>query len=315
MAESGQRGTPPPIRAALLGQARISVGTRPITDDDWLRRNVRSLLLLLLATPGHRLPRDRVLDLLWPEAEPKRATNALYVALHGLRRVLEPELDVGRASAYIESGAEIVGLRAGASVSLDVDAFEAGLASAASASGEERRARLREALALYRGDLLPDEAYADWAVAPRERLRRRYRRAVLDLADMDVTAGEPEKVVPLLEHLLEMERTDEVARRTLMRALAAAGQRDEAVEWYRRGSDALHDELGVEPEDATRILADEIRALASAPAALLPTAIAIRPQANVPAPPNALVGRAREVEGLQDLLFDRDVRLVTVTGP
>jgi predicted ATPase/DNA-binding SARP family transcriptional activator len=315
MAEIGQRGTPTLIRAALLGETRISVGTRWITDEDWPRRNARNLLLLLLATPGHRLPRDRVLDLLWPETEPKRATNALYVALHGLRRVLEPNLDTGRSSAYIESGPEVIGLRDGANISLDIDAFEAGLASAASTSGKERRVHLRKALALYNGDLLLNEPYADWAAAPRERLRRRYRRAVLDLADLDVKASEPEAVVPLLEQLLDVERTDEVTLRTLMRTLAAAGEPDEAIGWFHRGIAALRDELGVEPEDTTRELADEIRASVSPPAILLPPTVVIRPRTKVPVPPNALIGRVREVEDLQDLILGRDVRLVTVTGP
>ena len=77
----------PPIRAHLLGSVRLALGDRPIPEDAWPRRTARSLLLLVLATPGHRLPRDRVLDLLWPDTGPEAAARALYQALHALRRV------------------------------------------------------------------------------------------------------------------------------------------------------------------------------------------------------------------------------------
>ena len=93
---------PPQLRAHLFGAARIAVGDRQVPDADWPRRTARSLLLLLLLTPGHRLPRDRLLDLLWPEASPESAANALYLALGALRRTLEPGLARGRDSAYVE---------------------------------------------------------------------------------------------------------------------------------------------------------------------------------------------------------------------
>ena len=102
---------PAPLRAHLLGSVRLAVGDRLIPDHAWRRRSARALFLLLLTTPGHRLPRDRVLDLLWPESPPDSALNALRVALHALRRVLEPELRAGRESAYVDSRADAIALR------------------------------------------------------------------------------------------------------------------------------------------------------------------------------------------------------------
>lgn len=102
---------PAPLRAHLLGPVRLAVGDRVIPDHAWPRRSARALLLLLLATPGHRLPRDRVLDLLWPDATQQAALRALRVALHALRRVLEPGLRAGRESAYVQSRGDAIALR------------------------------------------------------------------------------------------------------------------------------------------------------------------------------------------------------------
>src|SRR5918996_6235295 len=80
----------PPLRAYLLGTPRVSVGDRALTEDAWPRRGARTLLFLVLSTPDHRLPREVVLDTLWPDADPAAALNALYISLHVLRRALEP---------------------------------------------------------------------------------------------------------------------------------------------------------------------------------------------------------------------------------
>ena len=152
---------PPPLRAQLLGPVHLAVGDRTIPAQVWPRRSARTLLLLLLATPGHRLPRDRVLDLLWPEASQEAALNALRVALHTLRRVLEPDLRSGRASAYVESASDAIALPSGNELWVDVDTFEAALDRARAAAPPERPALLRRALELYGGDLLADEPDAD----------------------------------------------------------------------------------------------------------------------------------------------------------
>ena len=302
-----------PLRAHLLGSVRLAVGDRVIPDHAWTRRNARALLLLLLATPRHRLPRDRVLDLLWPEAPPETALNALRVALHTLRRVLEPDLRDGRASAYIERG-NAVALRDEIDLWVDADIFETSLAGAAAAPIAERPAMLRRALALYEGDLLADELDADWPVARREQLRRRWRDAVLSLARMDLERASLESV-PVLEQVLGADPTDEPAHRSLMRVFAAAGRRDEALRQYTRCVAVLRDELDAAPDAETVALAVEIQSTPRIPAVPLVPAAPARRIDNLPAPPTPLIGRGRELETLQDLLVDPDVHLVTVTGP
>ena len=308
---------PLPLVAELLGPVRLAVGDRVIPDDAWPRRSARALLLLLLATPGHRLPRDRVLDLLWPEAALPAARNAFYKALHALRRVLEPGLAAGAESAYLQVGAEAVGLRPEVPLRLDVDAFEERLAAAAALAPDARRPPLCEALLFYRDDLLAAEPALDWTVARREALRRRRHRAALDLAELELAADAPAAALPPLEALLAADAADEAALRLLMRALAALGRRDEALRRYEQGRAALHGELGIEPDPATGDLAASLRASVAAQArpALPPSAPAPRRWEEVPAPPSPLVGRARELERAQDLLWQPGVRLVTLTGP
>lgn len=136
----------PSLRAQLLGHAQISVGDRAIPDEAWPPRGARNLLFLLLISPRYSLPRDRVLDLLWPESSPEAASNALYKALHALRRVLEPDLRTGRGSSYIATDGDLIRVKPHDGLWVDTVAFEQGLSQAAAQPPEQRRTLLRETL-------------------------------------------------------------------------------------------------------------------------------------------------------------------------
>jgi predicted ATPase/DNA-binding SARP family transcriptional activator len=313
MTENGQHNPPPAIRAALLGSVRISVGDRLISDEAWSLRSARSLLLLLLITRGHAMPKERVLDILWPEASPEVGRNALYKALHLLRRVLEPDLHSARESTYIETRGGMIGICPDVEVWVDADACEATLRQATLAGPEDRRRRLREAVKLYGGELLPTEPYEDWPVARREALRHAWEGAVLELATLDLEANEPQASVPSLELLLSIDPTIEAGHRALMRGYIAAGQRDRAMRQYARCVTALGSELGLQPDAETQALHAAIAA--AAPVPLAETSLSDSPFNNVPTPPTPIVGRDREVDVLQRTLWRQDVRLVTLIGP
>lgn len=304
-----------PLRAVLFGPVRLAVGDRALPVGAWPRRSSRTLLLLLLAHPAHRLPRDRVLDLLWPNAMPDTANASLRKAVHGLRRVLEPALVTGRTSAYIEVAGEVVGLRADAPRRIDVDRFEAELAGTTSAV-PDRLARLRAALSLYAGHLLAEEPDAGWIAPRREALRQARRRAILTLADLETDRGEPLAAAHLLESLLLDEPGDEAALRILLQSLLAVGQRDEALRRYRQAAAALRADLDTEPSDETRALVAEISASRLIPIREKRARIAPPSRYDVlPTPPNALIGRGREIESILALFWRAEVSLVTLTGP
>jgi len=311
--ENGQPNQPPSLHANLMGEVRISAGGRLIADDAWSLRSARSLLLLLLITRGHSIPKERVLDILWPESGPEVARNALYKALHLLRRVLEPNLVSARHSAYIETRGGMIGIAPTVEIWVDADECERHLRAARGAAPEERRQPLRLAVSLYKGELLPTDPYEDWPVARRESLRQAWESAVLDLAELDLEANEPQASVPPLELLLTLDPTLEAAHRALMRGYVAAGQRDRALRQYERCVAAIENELGLPPERETQALFAAIKATpAEKPSQ---PAVVSGPFNNLPTPPTPIVGRDREIDILTGTLWRQDVRLVTLTGP
>ncbi len=68
------------VRVRLLGSFRVSVGSRTIEEDEWRLRKAASLIKLLALAPAHRLHREQVMDVLWPDLDKKRASNNLHRA-------------------------------------------------------------------------------------------------------------------------------------------------------------------------------------------------------------------------------------------
>jgi len=146
------------VRVWLLSGFRVSVGRRTIGEDVWRLRKAKAIVKLLALAPGHRLHRERVLDLLWPNLGRQAAANNLRQALHVARRMFDPDPEVG--TRYLDSQDDVLALCLASPLSVDVDAFKEA-AKAACCSGEP--AAYRSGLDLYSGDLLPGDRYEEWA--------------------------------------------------------------------------------------------------------------------------------------------------------
>ena len=144
------------------------------------------MVKLLSLAPGHSLPRERLLDLLWPDLGPGDLEQP---ALHPARRPPGPGRAGEPALSFLRTDGDQVHLYPGGEVWTDVGAFEA-------AAAEARRKRESQAYAravgLYAGELLPEDPYEDWAAGRREELRRLYLSLLLEQAEVAQEAGDGE---------------------------------------------------------------------------------------------------------------------------
>ena len=108
------------VRIWLLGGFRVSVGSRTIEHDQWRLRNSAALVKLLALAPSHRLHREQVIDLLWPDSGRRTASNSLRQALFAARKALDP----AAGSRYLASEDEQLTLCPGRDLWVDVEAFE-----------------------------------------------------------------------------------------------------------------------------------------------------------------------------------------------
>jgi DNA-binding SARP family transcriptional activator len=136
------------VRVKLLGGFSVSVGSRTVQHGEWRLRKAAALVKLLALAPAHRLHREQVMDLLWPNSGRKAASNSLRRTLYAARRTLDP----AEGSGYLASEDESLVLRPSGGFWVDVEAFEQ---AAATARRSRDPAAYRAALDLYKGELLP----------------------------------------------------------------------------------------------------------------------------------------------------------------
>ena len=299
------------MRVWLLGGFRVSVNSRLIAEHGRRLRKAAALVKLLALAPNHRLHREQVMELLWPDSARRAASNNLRKVLYATRRAL----DRAEGSRYLASHDEQLALCPDGDLWVDVEAFKE---AAATAGRAKDPAAYRAALDLYEGDLLPEDRYEEWAEGRRQELRRLCLSLLVGLAGLYEERGEHERGIEPLQSAAAEEPTLEEAYAGLMRLYALLGREAEALAQYERLREALSAWLGTEPGSATRRLHEDIAA-GRFPATSTQRAVSSQgeetPDAtkhNLPAPRDSFVGREREMIELKRTLSM--TRLLTLTG-
>ncbi|MEX2535208.1 MAG: BTAD domain-containing putative transcriptional regulator [Trueperaceae bacterium] len=104
------------------------------------------------------------------------------------------------------------------------------------------RARLEEAVALYRGELLPG---VEWAQLERRHLENRYLQALEELADARYQQGQLEEGTRLLEKIVAIDPYAEETYRKLIDWHRRAGHEETARRFMREFAWRLEQELGL----------------------------------------------------------------------
>src|SRR6516225_5564450 len=89
------------LEVSTLGRFEVRRNQDLLTGGNWNRRKVVELFKLLLSVEQHRLHREQVQELLWPNSNLEQAANSFGKTLYLLRRALEPDLQAGKGSSSI----------------------------------------------------------------------------------------------------------------------------------------------------------------------------------------------------------------------
>ncbi|MFP5356477.1 MAG: BTAD domain-containing putative transcriptional regulator, partial [Gemmatimonadota bacterium] len=149
-------------------------------------------------------------------------------------------------------------------IRFDAAEFEAAAREALAAvqrddADEAAATRLRDTLALYRGDFLAGEDVGDWSLEHRDRLHRLYIDSLMALGTRAQRGKKPRIAAEWYRRVIQADPLNEGAHRRLMRALARAGERGDALLHYERLTSLLQRELEASPERKTMELFDALR--------------------------------------------------------
>jgi DNA-binding SARP family transcriptional activator len=249
------------LQIATLG------GTRVLRDHEdiggpWIEQRTGQLFKLLVTHRGRVVRVEEIIEWLWPEAGPA-AVSTVRVTVHALRDILDPD----RCPRGV--GSLIVSHRGGYRLDVDrivvdadrfADLVEFGLRADAAGHDAAGTAYLGEAVGLYGGPFLADEAYSDWAVAERERLQGIAAQALEVLSELAEREGDLHAAARWLDRLAAREPYDEDLQRRLLTLCLRRGRRSEAMRRYAVLTARLRRDLNEEPSFQLSTLLAELGA-------------------------------------------------------
>lgn len=266
------------LRVYTLGRFRVFAGEREISDVDWCQgrgptEKIKALFAFLVVRNSRGARRDTLLDLLWPEQmDPARAGSNLHLALHCLRRALEPDRAAGAESRFIRFDGLRYRFVAHDLCWIDADSFERHCVDAAAADQVGDSATAVEqwtmATGLYGGEYLSgisaaytEDGFHDWCLCRREDLHERYLGALVGLADAHANLADPDTGLRLARQALQVDPACEPAHRVAVRCLMDTGQIAAALVQFRLCVAQLARHEGRPPTHETRRMYDAVVAL------------------------------------------------------
>lgn len=241
----------------MFGGLEVASGDRQVLERDWSKRKARLLFAMLVARRGHDVPRDTILDHLWPDMDEERAKNNFYVAWSSMKSALmSPETRSGKCP-YIDNARGRCRVIA-ENVRSDVDEFESLVSKARGAEAEGRRSDALDAYAglttVYRGDLLPGDLYDDWFSTLRDKYRFEFVEAMLRASRL----AEPSDALVFLRRGLDVDPYREDLYQASLSCQIASGRRSAAIETFIQCKTYLADELGLDPSAETMALYQKV---------------------------------------------------------
>lgn len=232
------------VTVALLGRFDIVVEGRRVAVPPGLPdQGVK-----YVAVHGGRVRIDTLMEALWPDGDHDSGRKGVRNLMSRLHQAGCPILERDGDSVQLRRGTWI-----------DAVAFQTiadRVLLNARHPGAADGARL--ALGHYRGELLADNLYWDWAVAPRERLRRR-RLALIDLLAGDARRrGATQEAINLMELAIEIEPYDELRYLEVAEMLLEAGRQGRAAVYVHRSRQILR-EYGLRPGTAWASLSHQLQ--------------------------------------------------------
>lgn len=237
----------PKLKVHVLGGFSITYGDTPISFGRNSITKAMKLLQILIYRGEKGIAREKLLEDLYGREELADVANNLRVTVHRLKKMLTdaglPKYD------YVSIKKGIYQWNAPMETEVDAQVFVKLIQEADETDDETGKIGiLREACALYGGDLLPDLSGDDWVLIESVRYKNMYSEALTQICAFLMNRGEYEETLRLCEPACELYPFDEW-QAVRIDCYIALNQYKQAVMEYEDTAKLFFEELGITPSE------------------------------------------------------------------
>ena len=246
------------LRVCMLGSFYLEVNGKGVPATAWKSKKALNLFRYLVARRGEKVPKDKLIELLWPETEfDVSMEQNLHTCVYFARRVIEPDLQPYGRSEFIAYSNGLYWLEQCEACWVDIEEFEHLYEEGKRHQKQEpsqATSAFKQALSLYRGDFLAEDPYLDWSADAREYYREIYVDATLRLSTLLAMDNDVPEAVRACRSALRKDPYREDLHHAVIAHLLDAGRYSEAATQYRLYARMMKDEFGLEPSREARAL-------------------------------------------------------------
>jgi DNA-binding SARP family transcriptional activator len=252
----------PGIRIETLGEFNIFCGNKVL--DKKAFEGARPVLLLKsIVLHGSRdIPKEILIDDLWPDATAKAGNKNFKINLHRLRKAIEPNPKKEFGYSYILHRAGLISLDPQLVV-VDADEFIAYGAKAMALERDNRPVTALEfynrATRIYKGDYFCEEPYMEWIARKRDLFRIKFMELVQKKAMLHEDLDEIDRAIETWNFILTFDPCFETAYQNLMILHADAGRQKKALGIFDQCRLVLEKEMGSGPDKETLTIYEQIK--------------------------------------------------------
>lgn len=240
----------PDLKVQLFGAFTFIRGEQRLQDLPWKRKKTKELAMFLLLQHDYAASREQIAEALYPDAEPAKMANQLYVAAHQLKSVFRLYFGVENG-VIIKDG--IVRISDGWIDGVDVERYHAlvRVADQLWLQDRELAAMMYEEAACMYAYAATDSPYTDWMEPYREQLLRMQCELLRRISKHAFIEGQYDRAETYGRQWVGLTPVDEDANQELLRILMRQGKQAEAESMYRLFEMRLDRELGLNPLSET----------------------------------------------------------------
>lgn len=253
-----------PLKIYCFGKFEVFRGNVLIKDSEWISKKAKSIFKYLLMHKNKVIPKEVIMELIWPEMDPETVEGRFYKALSTLRHILEPGLGKGEESRYLVAREKGYTVNIGEGSWIDVDEFIKYVTSGQKKEKEGKKGEgieyYKKAINLCRGEYLEEDVYEEWTSLERSRLKEIKKTLLERIALYLLNQGDYDECIEYCIKGLSEDKWEEEFYKIMMKCYIQQGKRSDAIRVYKTCQKILKEDLDVAPTQAINSLYSEILA-------------------------------------------------------